>query len=188
MDNGPAAKRIRRTDTAILVPSGTSTRANPGVKLGSKLGFDNGKSNHNLRSAFKQPGSIPRPARRDGNIGVNKRYRLGEVSFGLYIEQGTKGADVSDASHSRLFDSFRRTVTSAADALCDPAPRTPRDYSGEVVPSCDGVRHWFDIVRGSIKAKQLMIGLKNVEHHKLGIPIYWVEDGAYLFPMDHTGS
>ena len=69
-----------------MAPPGAVERATPGVKLGSKLDPIDDVPNRKgkKKGSSLDSGSKKKPNRHDGDIGLNNRYRLGEVSFGLH--------------------------------------------------------------------------------------------------------
>ena len=57
-------------------------------------------------------------------------------------------------------------------------------HNGAITPSTDAERYWFGIARGIMKAKQLMVALKDDQNNLLGTPVYWTKRGAYFFPLN----
>ena len=71
-----------------------------------------------------------------------KRYRLGEVSFAIFPDEGEgEGADEGDINAPRLKESLKRAVTSAANTIADLVPAAPRRHRS-APPGMGGGTGW----------------------------------------------
>ena len=121
-----------------------------------------------------------RPCRR-GYVGRGSRYRLGEVSYGLYLSRDNVPADIGDRTAPRLDESLGLAIEGASEDWRVFRPTKSNSLGNSITPSFDGGRYWFGIARGQRKAKELMMELDIETHVQYGWPIYWTSCGAYLF-------